>query len=78
MLLGYLIEKISGHSYQDFVVNNIFKSLEMNDSGYDSHSEIILQRAAGYMVSFNEIHNADYLDMSIPYSAGALYLLAVV
>ncbi|WP_367607687.1 serine hydrolase [Legionella sp. W05-934-2] len=73
VLLGYLIEKISGQSYQDFVVNNIFKPLEMNDSGYDSHSEIILHRAAGYMVSSNGIRNADYLDMSIPYSAGSLY-----
>ena len=73
VLLGYLIEKISGQSYQDFVVNNIFKPLEMNNSGYDSHSEIILHRAAGYMVSSNGIRNADYLDMSIPYSAGSLY-----
>ncbi len=73
VLLGYLIEKISGQSYQDFVVNNIFKPLEMNDSGYDSHSEIILHRAAGYMVSHNRVRNADYLDMSIPYSAGSLY-----
>ena len=73
VLLGYLIEKISGQSYQDFVLNNIFKILEMNDSGYDSHSEIILHRASGYMVSTNGIRNADFLDMSIPYSAGSLY-----
>ncbi|MFT4059858.1 MAG: serine hydrolase [Legionella sp.] len=73
VLLGYLIEKISGQSYQNFVVNSIFKPLEMNDSGYDSHSEIILHRAAGYMVSSDGIRNADYLDMSIPYSAGSLY-----
>jgi len=73
VLLGYLIEQISGQSYQDFVLNNIFKILEMNDSGYDSHSEIILHRASGYMVSTNGIRNADFLDMSIPYSAGSLY-----
>jgi CubicO group peptidase (beta-lactamase class C family) len=73
VLLGYLIEKISGQSYQDFVVNNIFNPLEMKNSGYDSHSEIILHRASGYMVSLKGICNADYLDMSIPYSAGSLY-----
>ncbi|HCU6011433.1 TPA: serine hydrolase [Legionella pneumophila] len=73
VLLGYLIEKISGQSYADFVVHNIFKPLDMNDSGYDSHSEIILHRASGYMVSPNGLCNADYLDMSIPYSAGSLY-----
>lgn len=73
VLLGYLIEKISGQSYADFVVNNIFKPLDMDNSGYDSHSKIILHRASGYMVSPNGLCNADYLDMSIPYSAGSLY-----
>ena len=73
VLLGYLIEQISGERYQDFVVNNIFKPLQMNDSGYDSHADIILHRAAGYMISSNGVCNADYLDMSIPYSAGSLY-----
>ncbi|MDF1756682.1 MAG: serine hydrolase [Legionellaceae bacterium] len=73
VLLGYLIEKISGLTYQDFVASNIFKPLGMKDSGYDSHAEIILQRAAGYVIRSNEICNADYLDMSIPYSAGSLY-----
>lgn len=73
VLLGYLIEKISALSYQDFVVSHIFKPLGMMDSGYDSHSEIILHRASGYIVSLNGLCNADYLDMSIPYSAGSLY-----
>lgn len=73
VLLGYLIEKISGLSYQDFVVQNIFKPLEMNDSGYDSHSEILLHRASGYETTPNGLRNTDYLDMSIPYSAGSLY-----
>ena len=73
VLLGYLIEKLSGQSYQDFIVENIFKPLEMNDSGYDSHSEILLQRASGYEITLNGLRNTDFLDMSIPYAAGSLY-----
>jgi len=73
VLLGHLIEIISGQSYQDFVVNNIFKPLAMNDSGYDSHSAIILQRASGYTIGSGGLRNDDYLDMSIPYAAGSLY-----
>ena len=73
VLLGYLIEKLSGQSYQDFIVKNIFKPLEMNDSGYDSHSEILLHRASGYEITPNGLRNTDYLDMSIPYAAGSLY-----
>ena len=45
----------------------------MNDSGYDSHSEILLQRASGYEITPNGLRNTDFLDMSIPYAAGSLY-----
>jgi CubicO group peptidase (beta-lactamase class C family) len=73
VLLGYLIEKISGKSYQDFVEENIFKPLGMNDSGYDSNSAIILHRAYGYAPGPHGPQSAGYIDMSIPFSAGALY-----
>jgi CubicO group peptidase (beta-lactamase class C family) len=46
ILLGSLIEKVSGRSYGDFVAENIFKPLGMSDSGYDSNT-IITNRAAG-------------------------------
>jgi CubicO group peptidase (beta-lactamase class C family) len=73
VLLGYLLEKISGQSYKDFVQENIFKPLGMNDSGYDSNSAILLHRASGYSPGPNGLKNAGYIDMSIPFSAGALY-----
>src|SRR5581483_8105151 len=40
VLLGYLIEKISGDSYQKFVSENILTPLGMKDSGYDSNAAI--------------------------------------
>jgi CubicO group peptidase (beta-lactamase class C family) len=73
ILLGYLIEKISGESYSAFVAENFFKPLGMADSGYDSNSAIILHRASGYSPGPNGPVNAGYIDMSIPFSAGALY-----
>jgi len=73
VLLGYLIEKISGQRYQDFLQENIFKPLGMNDSGYDSNTAIIPNRASGYEPSQNGPLNSGYIDMSIPFSAGALY-----
>jgi CubicO group peptidase (beta-lactamase class C family) len=72
-LLGYLIEKISGESYSDFVQQNIFTPLGMKDSGYDSNSTIIAHRAAGYTPGKNGPVNAGFVHMSIPFSAGALY-----
>jgi len=73
VLLGYLIEKISGQSYATFVQENIFTPLGMKDSGYDSSSEIIRHRAAGYTTEKGVTLNAGFIHMSIPFSAGSLY-----
>ena len=73
VLLGYLIEKISGKSYADFVQENIFKPLGMADSGYDLNAAIILRRASGYAPGPGGPVNSGYIDMSIPHAAGALY-----
>jgi len=77
VLLGYLLEKISGQKYADFVQENIFTPLGMKDSGYDSNSAIIPHRASGYSPSPNGMLNSGYIDMSIPFSAGALYSTTV-
>jgi CubicO group peptidase (beta-lactamase class C family) len=73
VLLGYLLEKISGQSYADFVQQNIFAPLGMKDSGYDSNSAVIAHRAAGYSRDKDGTVNAGFIHMSIPFSAGALY-----
>jgi CubicO group peptidase (beta-lactamase class C family) len=59
VLLGYLLEKISGQTYSDFVTENIFKPLGMKDTGYDSHSAIIPHRATGYAPGHSRRHDAE-------------------
>jgi CubicO group peptidase (beta-lactamase class C family) len=73
ILLGYIIENVSKKSYAECLKENIFNPLNMKDSGYDSHSEIQKDRAAGYVLDRDGLVNADYIDMSIPHGAGALY-----
>ncbi|HVN06824.1 MAG TPA: serine hydrolase, partial [Bryobacteraceae bacterium] len=73
VLLGYLIEKVSGQSYADFVRENIFNPLDMHDSGYDSNTAIIPRRASGYAPGKDGPENAGFINMTIPFSAGALY-----
>jgi CubicO group peptidase (beta-lactamase class C family) len=73
VLLGYLIEKISGESYAAFLGKNIFQPLGMNDSGYDSNSAIILHRASGYVRTEKGFENAGFINMTVPHGAGALY-----
>ena len=73
VLLGYIIERVTGDSYERFVQQNIFAPLGMKDSGYDSNTAIIKNRAAGYSPGPGGRVNAGFIDMSIPHAAGALY-----
>ena len=73
LVLGHVIERVTGGSYEKFLTDNIFTPLGMNDSGYDSNTRIIQRRAAGYRPSVSGPVNADYVHMSIPHAAGALY-----
>jgi hypothetical protein len=70
---GYVIEKVSGQTYNQFLDENIFKPLHMTDSGYDSNSRVIAQHAYGYAPGPQGPRVAGYVDMTVPYSAGALY-----
>lgn len=73
VLLGYIIEKVTGCSYADFVGKNIFNPLGMHDTGYDDTVTVLPRRAAGYERVGGQLRNAAYLDMSIPHAAGSLY-----
>ncbi|MBN2395169.1 MAG: serine hydrolase, partial [Candidatus Atribacteria bacterium] len=70
ILLGYIIEKVSGKSYEDYLQENIFNPLNMDDSGYDHHRPLLKNRAAGYCWGKDGIGNADYIDMSLPHAGG--------
>ena len=75
ILLGYIIEKISKKSYKQYLQENIFNKLSMDDSGYDNHIQLIKNRASGYSLEGDEkiLSNCAFIDMSVPYAAGALY-----
>jgi D-alanyl-D-alanine carboxypeptidase len=73
ILLGYVIEKVSGQAYADYVAQHVFAPLGMKDSGYDVSSTILRHRASGYKPTKDGWRNADYLDMTLPYAAGSLY-----
>lgn len=73
VLLGMMIEKISGLSYAEFLQANIFGPLGMANSGYDRARDVLHQRASGYDVTNGRIATADFIDMSVPFAAGGLY-----
>jgi len=72
-LLGAIIEKVTGQTYEQVLKERIFEPLGMKNTGYDHHANIIEKRASGYQKIPTGYVNAPYLDMSIPYAAGSLY-----
>ena len=70
IVLGYIIEEVSGDSYQTFLRQNIFEPLGMQNTGYPSARRIVEHWAQGYS---NARSKADYLHVSITYAAGGLY-----
>ncbi|MGB0424674.1 MAG: serine hydrolase, partial [Flavobacteriales bacterium] len=73
VLLGAIIEVASEKSYEEFLQENIFDPLGMKDSGYDHNLRVLDKRASGYFSFGRVMKNANYIDMSTPFSAGALY-----
>jgi CubicO group peptidase (beta-lactamase class C family) len=73
-LLAYIIEKVSGMSYGDFLEKNIFNPLEMHDTGHHGDaSSIIKELALGYMLDAGGVIKAPYLDWSIKTGNGSIY-----
>lgn len=73
IVLGMLIEKVSGVSYARFVEENVFDRVGMKNSGFDDFRKIIFHRAQGYSLAKGKLQNADFLDTTSAWSAGGFY-----
>lgn len=76
ILLTYIIEKVSGKSYEKYMQENIFNPLGMKNSGIDDPIKIIKNRASGYSKENNILQNAPYTDMA--WAAGAGYIYSTI
>lgn len=65
-LLGYIIEQVTGNSYQDYLYRNIFKPLRLKNTGYD-HPQV-----KGYEKINSGYYKVAPLSMSLFYSTGGL------
>jgi CubicO group peptidase (beta-lactamase class C family) len=71
-LLGYIIQKVSGKTYGEYIEENIFKPIGMTNSLYGSNTKIIKNRVSGYDMGKNGYENAQPLSMTQPYAAGSI------
>lgn len=71
-LLGYIIEKVSGQSYSNYISQHLYPKASLLNTSVDVLEIILPKRASGYMKDFKGWKNAQYISMEFPYSAGAI------
>jgi D-alanyl-D-alanine carboxypeptidase len=73
VLLGMVIEKVSGRSYADYLRDEFFTPLGMVDTGYETEDAVMARRASGYMRTRDGWALGPFMAPSSAYAAGALY-----
>ena len=77
ILLGYIIQKVSGKPYEQMVRELIFTPLQMSHSGFDFKNLKDTNRVVGYLAVDNKLQlPAPIVDSSASYAAGAIYTTA--
>lgn len=71
-ILGAIIEKVSGKSYQDYIQEYLLQPAGMTNSFFDRSGSIIPNRVSGYLPENGVYQNAPYWSPAIQYSAGGL------
>lgn len=72
VLLGYIIELVSGEEYEEFIQKNIFDKAGMTKSYYASDRKVISKRAYGYQKKEYGFVNKTQISFSVPFSSGSL------
>jgi CubicO group peptidase (beta-lactamase class C family) len=75
LVLGRVLETVTGESYEDLVREEILGPVGMGDTGCDRRERILKGRAAGYLFK-PELVNAGYDDTAADPAAGGLYSTA--
>lgn len=72
MLLGAVIEKVTGQSWDEAMRTRLFVPLGLADTAYDRRDAIVTRRVAGYTLAEGQLRNAAAFNMSLPKTAGSL------
>jgi CubicO group peptidase (beta-lactamase class C family) len=72
-LLGWIIESISGVSYDEFLKKNIFEPLNMKDTRVERDKKIIQGLATGYYLNDDELIRFKYMDIDLALGSGDMH-----
>ncbi len=72
VLLGLVIEKVSGETYPQYLEDRIFRPLGMSHTAYDRLDEIVPDRASGYWLTDGGWRNARLWTTAASFAAGGV------
>lgn len=72
VLLGMIIEKVTGETYANYVTHDLFKPLGLTQTSYCPSRPTDPTFADGYSAQSGTAKPAEFLDMTHPHGAGAL------
>jgi D-alanyl-D-alanine carboxypeptidase len=72
-LLAFIVEKVSGEAYANYLAHHIFEPLKMTHSGFAAMPAIVPQMAEGYTLDGSTLLRREYFDRSMETGAGGIY-----
>lgn len=70
--LGLIIEKVTGQGYEEFLKQEFFEPLGMENTSYCSNTQVVNNKVYGYNYSPEGLQQKSYVNHTWPYSAGSL------
>ncbi len=73
ILLGLIIEKVSGLTFDEYVSTKIIEPLELTNTGIIDNRKIVKNIASGYSSNLRTTEAAEYINYYQPFSSGNMY-----
>ncbi|NRD76022.1 beta-lactamase family protein [Bacillus sp. BRMEA1] len=73
ILLGYIVEKVSGEPLHSFIQKNIFDKVQMTKTGFMTHQHPAPYSVTGYVIKNNQFKKSQIFNAYALYACGDIY-----
>jgi CubicO group peptidase (beta-lactamase class C family) len=73
MVLGYILEKVTGEPLHQFIQKNIFDKVHMTNTGFMTHKHPAPYSVTGYVIKDNTIKQSQVFNAYALYACGDIY-----